>query len=58
MMPEKMTFAALTEYIADGGVAKLIDAGHNGEEYALTFELEDGRRVDVSPVDIYETFNV
>ena len=55
-MPEYITLDELADYIAEGGVAKLIDAGHNGEHNTLTFELEDGRRVDVTAVNIYETF--
>lgn len=60
----KLSFVNLCDAVESGDEVRLVDAGHNGEFYALTFELPNrlfmGETIkyDVDVVDIYETFCV
>ena len=65
MANPKVPFNEMCGMVALGQEIRLIDAGHNGEFYALTFEIPvlnveleivAWEEYDVDVVDVYETF--
>ena len=50
-----ITVDELAELCEDENV-KLVDMGHNGEDFTQTFELPNGERVEVSIADLWSFF--
>ena len=53
---EYITIDKLADLCLEDEPPKLVDMGHNGEDFTQTFELPNGERVEVSIADLWSFF--